>query len=118
MSFCAQAAERIECERCRATHAAYGTEPPCGPENKMDPARCDQMTVTLAPGNIEAWELYRRVVNQTLPDGFGTGPVNRLAVYATLDRMAVPPEQQLELADRVCRVAARVRKQLDKRTQP
>jgi hypothetical protein len=67
------------------------------------------MNVTLAAGNREAWELYRRVVNQTIPDGFGSGPVNRLTVYETMDRMNIPKEGQLELADLVCRVATRVR---------
>ena len=108
MEFCIQAATRMGCDECRTTFDAYGELPPCGNELRPDRSKCEWFDIGLLPENVEAWELYKRIYNQTIPDGFGTGPINIMAAYETMDRMGIDKERQLEMFDSVQRVGMEI----------
>ena len=107
IDFCIQAVDRISCTKCREVYeGGYGENPPCGSIEAPDRSVCEWFSISLYPSNVEVWGLFRRVYNQTIPDGFGTGPLNVIAVYETMDRMGIERSQQLETLDLVTRVTA------------
>lgn len=74
---------------------------------------CDECLPPLDKNNILPWRIFLKVQNQLIMGFNGPVSLNKLAIYAVMDRMGIPLGEQLDLEERVVNLYYSLRRELN-----